>query len=113
VANGLPQAAVDQFTSGSGPQLSLTGTGDLGARILASVPEAFQAAVAPMIPAIVKAIHEAFAFSIASTFWVAIGAALLAAVAVLFLREQTVEEMVASARERAPKVGEEPDGPTT
>lgn len=32
-----------------------------------------------------KAIHEAFAIAIASTFWVSIGAAILAAVIVLFM----------------------------
>ena len=116
LANGLPQAAVDQFktaSSGAGAQqLDLTGTGDLGARILATVPAQFQAAVAPLIPNIVKAIHEAFALSIASTFWVAIGAALLAAVAVLFLREKSVAEMVEDARELAPHDGQEQDGST-
>lgn len=106
LANGIPQAAVDQFQtaaqSSSGQQLDLTGTGDLGARILASVPEAFRSLVEPLIPGMVTGIHEAFALSIASTFWISIGAALLAAVAVLFLRETSVAEMVEMARERAP-----------
>ena len=41
LANGIPQQFVDQFTSsgGSGAQLNITGTGDLGAQILAQVPE--------------------------------------------------------------------------
>jgi EmrB/QacA subfamily drug resistance transporter len=110
LANGLPQQAVDQFTaqsSGAGAQqIDLTGTGDLGARILATVPDQLKAAVEPFLPAIVKAIHEAFALSIASTFWVAIGAALLAALAVLFLREQSFAEMEAGARESVSRGGE-------
>ena len=88
LANGIPQAAVDQFTAqGGNAQLNFTGTGDLGAQILAQVPEALRPFVEPLIPAIVNAIHEALALGIASTFWVSIGAAALAAVLVLFLKE--------------------------
>ncbi len=83
-AAGVPPAFAGQLQGGSA--LDLTGTGDLGARILASVPEAFQAQVAPLIPAIVNAIREALSLAIASTFWIGIVAAVIAAVAVLFLR---------------------------
>jgi MFS family permease len=88
LANGLPQQAIDQFAAqgGGGGQLNFTGTGDLGAQILATVPEAFRPLVQPLIPAIVTSIHEALALGIASTFWISIGAAALAAVLVLFLR---------------------------
>jgi EmrB/QacA subfamily drug resistance transporter len=89
IAAGVPASFVGQFQGGA---LDLTGTGDLGARILESVPEAFRAQVAPLIPTLVKAIHEAFSISIASTFWVGIVAALIAAVVVLFLREQPMRE---------------------
>lgn len=73
---------------GGGGALDLTGTGDLGKRILATVPADQQAAVAPLIDAIVKGIHEAISVAIASTFWVGIAGALIAAVLVLFLREE-------------------------
>ena len=90
VANGVPQQFVDQFKPGApgAPKLDLTGTGDLGQRILATVPAQFQDLVKPLIPGIVQAIHEAFAIAIASTFWISIGAALVAAVFVLFLKER-------------------------
>ena len=90
VANGIPQQFVSQFSAGggSGQALNFTGTGDLGAKILANVPEAFRSFVQPFIPNIVQAIHESLAVAIASTFWVSIGAAILAAVIVLFLKEQ-------------------------
>ena len=52
------------------------------------MPEAFRPLVAPLIPNIVTSVHQAFAIAIASTFWVSIGAAVLAAVIVLFLKEQ-------------------------
>jgi EmrB/QacA subfamily drug resistance transporter len=89
VANGIPQQFVDQFQAqggSGGSALDFTGTGDLGAQILAGVPAAARPFVEPIIPNIVAAIHQAFAIAISTTFWVSIGAALLAAVIVLFLR---------------------------
>ena len=92
VANGIPQPMVDQFTQRrqSGSVLNLTGTGDLGAQVLESVPAPFRSQVEPIIPQIVQAIHEAFAIAIASTFWISIAAAAVAAVFVLFLRESEI-----------------------
>ena len=89
VSSGVPQPMVDAFAAGGsgGGALDLTGTGDLGARILASVPEAFRPLVEPIIPNIVNGIHEAFSIALASTFWVGIGGALVAAVLCLFLVE--------------------------
>jgi hypothetical protein len=86
--NGVPQQFVDQFQAagaGGGSALDFTGTGDLGAQILENVPEPFRALVAPLVPNIVAGIYDAFALAIASTFWVSIGAAVLAAVLILFL----------------------------
>jgi len=98
LANGIPQQFVDQFSSsgGSGAQLNITGTGDLGAQILAQVPEAARAFVQPFIPAIVTSIHEALALGIASTFWISIVAAGLAAVLVLFLKDSPAPVTVAA-----------------
>jgi len=106
LANGLPQQMVDQFSASdtSGGALNLTGTGDLGAQILESIPAAFRSFVEPFIDQIVLSIHQAFAIAIASTFWVSIGAAILAAVLVLFLRESpvvTVDVEEAAARAQA------------
>jgi hypothetical protein len=86
-ASGVPAQLISQF-AGNGGAIDLTGTGDLGARILASIPAAAQSTVAPLIPNIVRGIHEAFSIALASTFWVGIGGALIAAVFVLFLREE-------------------------
>ncbi len=93
VANGIPAAdgrSVRRPRGQGGSVLDLTGTGDLGAQILESVPEPFRPQVEPIIPQIVQAIHEAFAIAIASTFWISIAAAALAAVFVLFLRESEI-----------------------
>jgi len=92
--SGVPQQFIAQFPvgGGGGGGLDLTGTGDLGKRILAAVPEAFRPAVQPIIPNIVHGIHEAFSIALASTFWVGIVGALIAAVLVLFLHEVPMRE---------------------
>jgi EmrB/QacA subfamily drug resistance transporter len=86
VAAGLPQQVVTGFAGGGG--VDLTGTGDLGQRILASVPTAQQAQIAPLIPAIVEGIHNAFSIAIAATFWVGVVGAVVSVLAVAFLREE-------------------------
>ncbi len=88
-AAGVPQQFLSQFGSSSpgAPQVDLFGTGDLGQRILAVTPEQARPLVQPLIPGIVDAVHQSFSIAIASTFWIAIIAALVAAVAVLFLHE--------------------------
>jgi EmrB/QacA subfamily drug resistance transporter len=100
LANGVPQDFVTQFQAagGSGGSvLEFTGTGDLGAQILATVPEPFRAFVEPIIPNIVAGILDAFALAISSTFWVSIGAAIIAAVIVLFLRDPKRPEAMRDA----------------
>ena len=86
VAAGVPQQVVDGFAGGGG--VDLTGTGDLGQRILASVPAAQQPQIAPLIPAIVQGIYEAFSVAIAATFWVGVVGAVIAVIAVAFMHEE-------------------------
>ena len=43
--------------------------------------------MAPLIDGIVKAIHEAFSIALASTYWVGIAGAVVAALLVLLLNE--------------------------
>ena len=86
VAAGVPKPIVDGFAGGQG--VDITGTGDLGQRILAALPPDAKAVIEPLIPNIVQGIHEAFSIAIASTFWVGIVGAVLAFVCVLFLQEQ-------------------------
>ena len=86
VAAGVPQQVVDGFAGSGG--VDLTGTGDLGQRILASVPPAQQPQFAPLIPAIVHAIYEAFSIAIAATFWVGVVGAVIAVIAVAFMHEE-------------------------
>lgn len=87
VAAGVPPEFANQFTSGGGAETfnDLTSVGDLGASILAGVPEQFRATVEPMIPAIVDGIHAAFSIATGATFVVGIVTALLAAFLLLVL----------------------------
>ncbi len=84
---GVPPQIVAQFSGGSGGSVDITGTGDLGQRILASIPAQAQASIAPLIPNMVAGIHQAFSIALASTFWVGIVGALVGAAAVAFLKE--------------------------
>jgi EmrB/QacA subfamily drug resistance transporter len=110
-AAGVPPQFADQFAQGGASTLNnLAGVGDLGASILAQVPAALRAQVEPLVPAIVKGIHEAFSIATAATFVVGIATALLAAVVVLaFLpagrmgeREEASRPSPAPSRELEP-----------
>jgi MFS family permease len=92
VNSGVPAQMLTQFAGSGGGGIDLTGTGDLGARILASLPADARAGVQPLIPNIVQGIHEAFSIALASTFWVGIAGAIIAAAFVLFLREEPMRE---------------------
>jgi EmrB/QacA subfamily drug resistance transporter len=85
-AAGVPAEFAAGFANGSGG-VDLQGTGDLGERILASVPAEQQQFVAPLIPGIVGAIYDSVSIAIASSFWVGIAAAVVAAIVVIFIPE--------------------------
>ncbi len=83
IAAGVPPEFADQFASGGSSGFNqLTSVGDLGATILASVPEQFRPLVEPLIPNIENGIHTAFSIATGSTFVVGIITALLAALVV-------------------------------
>jgi EmrB/QacA subfamily drug resistance transporter len=83
-AAGVPAEFASQFAGGG---VDLSGTGDLGQRILAAVPPDQQAFVQPLIPGIVGAIYDSFSIAVASSFFVGIAAAIIAAVVVVLLPE--------------------------
>jgi EmrB/QacA subfamily drug resistance transporter len=115
VANGVPQPLVDQFGAANAGNLDqLVGVGqDLGAQILAGVPQQFRAAVEPLVPGIVNGIHEAFSLGIADTFRVGVVTTVVALLAAVFMRElplrQTVGPRVAAAQ--VPTSGEDEELP--
>jgi len=99
VASGVPQQFVSQFASGSALNTNtIAGVGgDLGARILAGVPEQFRAAVEQQLPAIVHGIKEAFTISIADTFFLGVGTALVAVLVGFAIREIPLRQVSGAA----------------
>jgi EmrB/QacA subfamily drug resistance transporter len=103
-AAGVPAQFANQFPRGGDASAfnDLTSVGDLGAAILAQVPDEAKAFVQPMIPAIVDGIHQAFSMATASTFLVGIVTAILAVVIIQLLmpagKMGTSEEQHLAAR---------------
>jgi hypothetical protein len=98
LAQGVPPDFVKQFAGGGASDI--VGTGDLGQRILASLPPNLVPVIQPILPNIVRGIYDAVSIAIASTFWVGIVAAVIAAATVLFLHETPMRatfEMTAPA----------------
>jgi EmrB/QacA subfamily drug resistance transporter len=91
-AAGVPPEFAAQFAGGGSPGVDLQGTGDLGQRILASVPADQQAFVQPLIDGIVNAIYESVSIAIASSFLVGIAAAIVGAAVLVFLPETRMRE---------------------
>ncbi|HEY8198156.1 MAG TPA: MFS transporter, partial [Candidatus Limnocylindrales bacterium] len=103
-AAGVPQQVVDGFqqASSSGAfdvnQLAGAGVGfDLGKTILGQVPAAAQSFVAPFINDIVQGIYAAFSLGVAQTFYIAVGAAIIAAIAAAAMIEHPLRTSVAPA----------------
>jgi EmrB/QacA subfamily drug resistance transporter len=104
VAAGVPSQFAGQFAGGSSSFNNLTDVGDLGASILAQVPEQFRAAVEPLIPAMVDGIHTAFSIATGATFLVGIATALLAALLIaVVMPAGRMGESEESLRARAPE----------
>jgi EmrB/QacA subfamily drug resistance transporter len=105
-ANGVPQQLADQLgakgAGGGGFDLNnLLGVGaDLGAAILAAVPEPLRPLVQPHVPAIVTSIYESISFSIGSVFWLGVGAAAVAFVGVVVIRELPLRTSFGPVRAR-------------
>lgn len=80
---GVPADLAAQFArSGVGGDVS--SVGDLGTRILNSLPEQARPAFEPYIPNIVGGFHDAFSIAVASALWIGVAAAVVATVIVLF-----------------------------
>jgi EmrB/QacA subfamily drug resistance transporter len=103
-AAGVPAQAVSQFSGASTSVLDeLIGVGgDLGEQILAIVPEAFRAAVQPMIPLIVDGIHRAFTIGVTAAFQLGVVTTILAAGAALFMHEIPLRTHTGEAPAQAP-----------
>jgi MFS family permease len=69
---------------------NLTGVGDLGAAILGAVDAATKEILAPFITQIVAGMHQAFSLAVAQTFWIGVGAAIIAAIAAALMQEHAL-----------------------
>ena len=83
-AAGVPSDIAGRFAS-SGVGTDVSSVGDLGSRILASVPEQFRPAVEPFVPNIVTGFHEAFSLAIASALWIGVAAGVVGTLVTLLL----------------------------
>ncbi|MGH7610032.1 MAG: MDR family MFS transporter [Candidatus Dormibacteria bacterium] len=79
--NGVPAALTSHVAAGSNS--SLTGVGNVGAKLVHLLPPQAH----PFIPAMVRSLHQALAQAIAGSFWIGLVVAVLAVVAALFLKE--------------------------
>jgi len=103
-AAGVPAQAASQFANAGTSVLDdLIGVGgNLGEQILATVPEAFRAAVQPIIPLIVDGIHRAFTIGVTAAFQLGVVTTVLAAGAALFLHEIPLRTHTGEAPAPAP-----------
>ncbi|HET9539435.1 MAG TPA: MDR family MFS transporter [Candidatus Limnocylindria bacterium] len=85
VEAGVPEDFAGQASGGSDFLNSISQVGDLGAAILAQVPDQFKSVVEPLIPAMVNAIHQSISIATGATFVLGIVTALLAALVVLIV----------------------------
>ena len=83
-AAGVPAQIAERFAS-SGSSGEFSSVGDLGAQILANVPEQFRPLVEPYIPKIVTGFHEAFSLAIASALWIGVVAGIVATLVTIVL----------------------------
>src|SRR5437870_5456645 len=74
-ASSLPREIIGALPSSGGVLNQLSGVGNLGQAILASVPAAARAELQPFVPELVGAIYRAFSLAAASTFVFGIAAA--------------------------------------
>jgi EmrB/QacA subfamily drug resistance transporter len=114
-AAGVPAQLVNGFQqgvqSGAVDLNQLTGTGDLGQTILANAGP-LAPAIQPFITNIVAGIHDAFSLAVAQTFWIGVGAAILAAFAAAAMKELSLSEQNAvEARAAATAEGQRPAVP--
>jgi EmrB/QacA subfamily drug resistance transporter len=102
VANGVPNAAAQQFTdSGAGAALSTV------ANQSAALATALPAQLRPLIPAIVNSLHQAETAAIAQLFWLSLGAGVAALACTLVIREQPLRGGPSLREEHAANEGAE------
>ncbi len=100
VLGGLGQAA----GAGALDFNQLTGVGDIGKLILASLTDPLRSQVAPVIDNVVQGIHAALSLAIAQTFYIGVAAAVIAAIAAATMHEHALRTHDAPAGASVPTV---------
>jgi EmrB/QacA subfamily drug resistance transporter len=101
-AAGVPQPMVDAFAQGGGQGTDLVVVGgDLGATILAQVPEAFRPMIEPFISNIVTALHQAFSVSIGWIFLIGAGTTVVALALAAVMNELPLRNTIGPEPARA------------
>jgi EmrB/QacA subfamily drug resistance transporter len=96
---GVPAPVVASFAADGAVQGDeLTGLGDLGARILAALPEAVRDQVQPFVAAIVAGVHQAFSAAVGDVFWVGIAGVGAAIVVLAVVREVPIPKEALTTR---------------
>jgi EmrB/QacA subfamily drug resistance transporter len=107
-AAGVPQPVVDGFKQASGGggldfnQLAGVGV-NVGQAILNLVPPQYQDTVRPLIPNIVDGIHRAFSLGVAQTFFIGVGAAVVAGLAAAAMHEHPLRKSFGPHKAHAPE----------
>ena len=83
-ASGVPAEITNRFASSAAATSDLGAVGDLGARILSSVPAQLRPVIEPYIPNIVTGFDNAFSIAIGSALWIGVAAAIVATLTTLF-----------------------------
>jgi EmrB/QacA subfamily drug resistance transporter len=108
-ARSTPEPFIAQFeqmsAQGSGG-FDIGGVGDLGATLRALLPPEAQ----PFVETLVGAIKDAFSLAIASTFWLGVGAVVLAFIATLAIAELPLRTTHGPEVEPAPETDADIDG---
>jgi EmrB/QacA subfamily drug resistance transporter len=105
-AAGVPAQLASQFDGSNFSQNELGAGVDLTATLnqaiqAAPLPDPIKQQVLHLVPSIVKAIYEAMSLAIGNVFWLGVGAAVLAFVATVFIRELPLRKTFATEDETA------------
>jgi EmrB/QacA subfamily drug resistance transporter len=87
VAAGVPRQVVSNIPPGSFDASQLTSVGGDPMAWLQQVPQQFRPAIEQLIPNFVQGFHQAISLAIADSFWLGVGAAILAVLATALLVE--------------------------
>ena len=101
---GVPAQLVGQFTATGGNSERFIVVGqDLGASILAAVPEQVRGIIEPFLPSIITGIHQAYSIAVGSVFQIGIVTTVAALLVALVMRELPLRTSAGHGRSTTPE----------